>query len=118
MGAKRLEFRPEIGFGAAGGERCEVDGDDAGGQGFAGVPARGGGDDNGAVDFERERLASVPFFALEEGRTGGETAESIGEAGADGAGVVEGENPVVLGDGEQFLRRVGKREKRGGGGID
>ena len=70
------------------------------------------------MEFKGERLARVAFFVKEEGGTGGEAAERGGEARANGSGVIEGENPVVLGDGEQFRSGVGKGKERSSGGID
>jgi hypothetical protein len=120
LGARGFEFSPEIGFGAAcgGGEGRKADGDGTGGQGIVGIPARGGSDENGAVKFNGERLAGVTSFALEEGGTGCQAAEGIGDARANGSGVIEGENPVVLSNGEQFLGGAGEGEERSGRGID
>ena len=56
-------------------------------------------------------LAGIAFFALEECSAGGETAEGVGKGWTDGSSVIEGENPIVLGDLEQFLRGVGKGEQ-------
>jgi hypothetical protein len=69
LGASGFEFSPEIGFGAAcfGCEGREADGDGTGGQGVVGIPASGGGDKDGAVEFDGERLARVTSFAMEEG---------------------------------------------------
>ncbi|HWY48000.1 MAG TPA: hypothetical protein VNX70_11495 [Bryobacteraceae bacterium] len=70
------------------------------------------------MKFDRERLAGVTFFVEEESGSGGEAAQGVGEARANGAGVIEGENPIVLSDGEQFSYRAGNGEERSGGGID
>ncbi len=70
------------------------------------------------MKFDRERLAGVTFFVQQESGAGGEAAQGVGEARANGAGVIEGENPIVLSDGEQFSYGAGNCEKRSGGGID
>jgi len=120
FGAEGFELGPEIGFCAAcgGGKRREADGDCTSSQSFIGIPAAGGGDEDGAVKFDWERLAGVTLFMQEEGGAGGESAQGGGKARANGASVIEGENPIVLGDGEQFLHGGGKGEKRSGRGID
>jgi hypothetical protein len=120
LGAQRFEFSPEIRFGAAcgGGEGLEADGDGTGGQGFVGIPVRRGGDDDGTVELDGERLARVTFFAMEEGGSGGQAAEAVGEARANGSGVIEGENPVVLGGSEKFSCRAGEGEEGSGRGIE
>jgi hypothetical protein len=120
LGAREFEFSPEIGFGAScgGGEGREADGDGTGGQGLVGIPARSGGDKDGAVEFDGERLAWVACVAMEEGCAGCQAAEGVGETRANGAGVIEGENPVVLSDGEQFLCGAGEGKDRSSRGID
>ena len=70
------------------------------------------------MKFSREWLAAVTFFVQEESGAGGETAQGVGEARANRAGVIEGENPIVLSGGEQFSYRAGNGEERSGGGID
>jgi hypothetical protein len=70
------------------------------------------------VEFDGERLAGVTLFMQKEGGAGGETAQGVGEARANGADVIEGENPIVLGGGEQVPHGVREREKRSGRGID
>jgi hypothetical protein len=95
-----------------------VDGDCTGGQSFIGIPAAGGGDEDGAMKFDGERLAGVTFFVQEERGTGGEATQGAGKARANGARMIEGENPIVLGDGEQFLHGARKSEKRSSRGID
>ena len=118
--ANGFEFSPEIGFGAAcfGCEGREADGDGTGGQGIVGIPASGGGNKDGAVEFDGERLARVTSFAMEEGGACCQAAKGVGEAWANGSGVIEGENPVVLSDGEQFLCGAGEGEEGSGRGID
>ncbi|HXA65681.1 MAG TPA: hypothetical protein VNV82_11045 [Bryobacteraceae bacterium] len=70
------------------------------------------------MKFDRERLAGVTFFVQEESGSGGEAAQGVGEARANGARVIEGENPIVLGRGEKVPHGVREREKRSGRGID
>ena len=80
FGAEGFELGPQIGFGAGcgGGERREADCDCTSGHGLIGIPAAGGGDEDGAVEFDGERLASVTLFTQKEGGAGGETAQGIG----------------------------------------
>ena len=120
LGAKRFEFGPEIGFGATRGGSgwCEADGNGARGQRFVGIPAGGGGDDDWPVEFEWKGLAVVTFFAIEKSCAGGQTAQGVGKARANGADVIESENPIVLGDGEEFFDGVGKREEGSGRWVD
>ncbi len=54
----------------------------------------------------------------EESGSGGEAAQGAGEARANGTDVIEGENPIVLGDGEQVLHGVRERERRSSRRID
>ena len=70
------------------------------------------------MKFDGERLAGVTSFVQEEGGAGGEAAQGVGKTRANGASVIEGENPIVLGDGEQFLHGARKSEKRSSRGID
>ena len=72
LGANGFELSPEIGFDAACGSRegREADGNGPGAQRFIGIPARGGGDEDGTVEFNGERLARVASFAMEEGGAG------------------------------------------------
>ena len=80
FGAERLELGPKIGFCAACGcgEGREADGDGTSSQSFIGIPAAGGGDEDGAVKFDGERLAGVTLFVQEEGGAGGEAAQGVG----------------------------------------
>jgi hypothetical protein len=120
IGADGFEFSPEIGFGAAGGggQGSEANGDGASSQGVVRIPTLGGGDEDRALDIKGERLARVALFVKEEGGTGGEAAERGGKARANGTGVVEGEDPRVLSDGEQLAGRVGKGKQRSNRGVD
>jgi hypothetical protein len=118
--ASGFEFFPEVGFSAAGfsSQRGQLDGEDSFGQGFAGIPAGRGGDDDGAVEFFDHVLALVAFFTMTNGCAGGQAAERVRYGLAHGAGLIEGQNPVVLGDVQEFWLGMGKRKERGFRGID
>jgi hypothetical protein len=100
-GAGRFELTPEIGFGEAalGRDWREGDGEGAVGQVGAGVPVEAGGhgEEDGAF---------------------GETAERAGDSVGGVGDVVEGQDPVVVSEGQQsgFGEREGAKES--GGRID
>lgn len=117
-GAGGFEVLPEAGLGAAGLRRREADGDDALGERFVGVPGRRGGEQDGAVDFIDGVLTLIAFFAMADGGAGSETAERVRDGLADAADLVEGENPVVLREGEELVFGGRERMERCGRGID
>src|ERR1035437_6789918 len=105
-------------IGAAGvlGEWREGDGKGAGGQIGRGRPAVGDGEDDGALEEELERLA-VAGLAAGATDAAAEAAEGVGDLRGEGGDVVEGEDPVEAGEGEE-LAGGGKRGEGRGGGID
>jgi hypothetical protein len=106
-------------IGAAGvlGEWREGDGKGAGGQIGRGRPAVGDGEDDGALEEELERLA-VAWLAVGDTDAAGEAAEGVGDLRGEGGDVVEGEDPVEAGEGEELAGGGGKRGEGRGGGID
>jgi hypothetical protein len=125
-GAGGVEAAPEVGLGAAAvrGDGGQGDGEGAVGQIGVRDPARAGGgvggdgEDDGALEGEGQGLALIPAFAEEEGGAGGEAAEGVGEVTGEGGDMVEGEDPIVEGEGEELAVGVGQGAERGGGGID
>ena len=121
-GAGRFELTPEIGFGEAalGRDWREGDGEGAVGQVGAGVPVEAGGDgqEDGALHGEGNRLEGVVALVIEEAVAGGETAECAGDSVGGMGEVVEGQDPVVVSEGQQsgFGEREGAKES--GGRID
>src|SRR5437764_472405 len=141
LGAKRFEFSPEIGFGAAcsGVEGRETDGDGTGCQGLVGIPVRRGGDDDGTVELDGERLARVTSVAMEEGggswvggdlpagwRDFDDCSVGVGEIEQDGVGMagmaaggdasVDGQ-PRCVGEGASFKGADGLAERVIGGRL-
>src|ERR1039458_7523278 len=106
-------------IGAAGvlGEWREGDGKGAGGQIGRGRPAVGDGEDDGALEEELERLA-VAWLAVGDADAAGEAAEGVGDLRGESGDVVEGEDPVEAGEGEELAGGGGKRGEGRGGGID
>src|ERR1039457_1975219 len=106
-------------IGAAGvlGEWGEGDGKGAGGQIARGRRAIGDGEDDGALEEELERLA-VAWLAVGDADAAGEAAEGVGALRGEGGDVVEGEDPVEAGEGEELAGGGGKRGEGRGGGID
>src|ERR1035441_9754126 len=121
--------RPAIGDGEDDGaleeelERLAVAGLAAGGNPAAGGgvgrgrPAIGDGEDDGALEEELERLA-VAGLAAGDTDAAGEAAEGVGDLRGEGGDVVEGEDPVEAGEGEELAGGGGKRGEGRGGGID
>jgi hypothetical protein len=106
-------------FGAAGGigEGREGDDEGAGGEIGRGLPAIGDGEQDGALDVELDRLA-LAWLAVGDADAAGEAAEGVGDLGGEGGDVVEGEDPVEAGEGEEFAGGGGKRGEGRSRGID
>jgi hypothetical protein len=106
-------------IGAAGrlGEWREGDGKGAGGQIGRGRPAVGDGEDDGALEEELEGLV-VAGLAAGDTDAAGEAAEGVGDFGGEGGDVVEGEDPVEAGEGEELAGGGRKRGERRSGRID
>jgi hypothetical protein len=125
-GAGGVEAAPEVGLGAAAMRWDGGQGDGEGAVGQIGVraPARAGGgvggdgEDDGALEGEGQGLALIPALVEEEGGGGGEAAEGVGEVTGEGGDMVEGQDPIVEGEGEELAVGGGQRAERGGGGID
>src|ERR1035437_9081625 len=106
-------------IGAAGvmGEWRGGGGKGAGGQIGRGGPAIGDGEDDGALEEELERLR-VAWLAVGHADAAGQAAEGIGDLRGESGDVVEGEDPVEAGEGEELAGGGGKRGEGRGGGID
>jgi hypothetical protein len=109
----------ELVFGAAAGIGEGREGDDqgTGGEIGRGRPAIRDGEQDGALDEELERFG-LAWLAVDDADTAGEAAEGIGDLRGEGGDVIEGEDPVEAGEGEEF---AGGGRKRGDGrryGID
>ncbi len=99
-----------VAFGKARGvvERRHGDGEGAGSDFGWRRPGIGGGEEDGAPEEELHVFEGAGFADGDAGATG-KLAEGGGDGRGDGADVVEGEEPVLAGEGEEFA---------GGGGHD
>lgn len=76
------------------------------------------GEEDGTADPLMDEIIGGGVFAPDEADAGGELAESGGEAGGESGDAIEGENEIVAGESAEPGGARGKREKRGGAGID
>ena len=121
-----FEVALEIGLGAAmfGWDGRQVDGEgpvgEIRGRGPAGLAGGVGGygEKDGALEGELEGLAVVPAFVEGEAGAGGETAEGVGDGVADCGDVIESQDAVVVGQGEQLALGGGEGGEGGRGGVD
>ena len=115
----RLDHTGDFGLGAARGIGEWREGDDEGSGGEIGRrrPAIGDGEQDGSLDEKLERFA---FALLTVGDTdaAGEAAEGVGELRGKAGDVIEGEDPVEAGEGEEFAGAGRKRGEGRSGGIE
>jgi hypothetical protein len=78
----------------------------------------GHGEDDRALEGELKGLALVPAFVEREAGAGGEAAESVGDGAWEGGDVIESQDAVVVGQGEQLALGRGEGGEWGGGGVD
>ena len=82
-------------------------------------PAIGDGEQNGAFVVLQERLGCAPRDLADSGaEAGGEAAEGVGEGQGEFGNVVEGEDPVVAGEGLEIADGGGSGRKGRGAGVD
>jgi len=113
-----VECGEEVGFGAAFffGEVGEGDGEGAGGEVGLGVESVGDGEDDGAAEvLEKEVAGDGGGGGFADGDAGalGEAAEGVGELRGEFGYVVEGEDPVLAGEGEEVAGVVREGEEDG-----
>jgi len=116
-----VESGEEGGFGNATGRREGRKSDNEGALGEVGRTGPSGGDveEHGALVVLQQRLGSGPGGLVGGcAETGGEAAEGIGEGRGEGGDVVEGEDPVVAGEGEEIADGGGDGGEGRGAGID
>jgi hypothetical protein len=82
-----------------------------------GRPTIGDGEQDGTLDEKLERFA-LAWLAVGDADAAGEAAEGVGELRGKAGDVIEGEDPVEAGEGEEFSGAGRKRGEGRSGGID
>ena len=119
LGEDGLDHAGDFVLGATGGivEGREGDGEGAGGEVGRGRPGIGDGEEDGALEVELERFG-LARFAVGDAGAAGESAEGVDSSRGELGDVVEGEDPIEAGEGEEFTGGGWKRGEGRGGGID
>jgi hypothetical protein len=119
LGEDGLDDVADFVLGAPGGmvEGREGDGEGAGGEVGRGRPVIGDGEEDGALEVDLERFA-LAGFAMGDAGAAGEAAEGVDSSRGEVGDMVEGEDPIEAGEGEEFTGGGRKRGEGRGGGID